>query len=166
MLPGDPQEVLEDGEAGVGESQAVSQEATTLHASWATTLPNYTLSPAHYYLQCHLATGEAGLVPASSFSVLQVPELCWSCPAVPLGSPLPLPPSLGGIVVPALTCLRALASLLPLCYHFSATSVTLERDSSLTGACFSFSFWFIIKGSWRVGAGLVGWAVHLLKAGR
>lgn len=144
MLLGDPENVLEDGEVGVGKNQGVSQEPTTLQAFWATTLPNYTLSPAHY-LQCHLAT-EAGLLPAFSFSVLRSQSLLVMSGCL-TDKPPPIASQFGWLCG---TCCHlsqcpgfSSVSLLPLLGYFSH----LGSDSSLTPACFSFSFWFIIKGS-------------------
>lgn len=147
MLLGAPQKVLEGGELRVGKNQGVSREPTTLQASWATTLPNYTLGPAHY-LQCHLAT-EAGLLPAFSFSVLRSQSLL-VLSSYPTEKPPPIASQFGRLCGTCSQLSQSLGSLLLLCCHFSATLVTLGSDSSLTLACFSFSFWFIIKevGEW------------------
>jgi hypothetical protein len=160
MLLGDPQKALEDGEVGGGGEPGCQSRTNS---------PPGILGhhPAKLHPEpCPLSPVPPGnrSWPLASLQLLCAigPRACWSCLAVPPRSPLPLPPSLGSYVVGTCSHLSqcpgfSSAPLFPLLGYFSHFGKWLISNGE--PACFSFSFWFIIKGSWGVGAGLVAWAV-------
>lgn len=81
------------------------QYQQSLQASWATTLPDYTLSP-NLCLRCHLATGEAGRLLPCSFSRLRSQSLL-VLPACPTNKEPPPSASQAGLLCGSCSYLSA-----------------------------------------------------------